>query len=109
MERIKKLENEKNEAYLKWRRAIKEALQDGKERRIQYAGDSLSGGLMATLDNGCEEKIPCVVDAIKVDEIHLIQKDFEDTDEWLPLMDLSSGYIEVLLESIVWEEEKVKE
>lgn len=106
-EKMEKLAEERNIAYKKWREGVIESLSDGEERKVsEYDEDELT----ATLDDGCEIPVACVVDKVKYNishseiKCHLKERDYIDCDEWVSIYDLSSEDFDNVCEHIVWED-----
>ena len=105
-EKMEKLAEEKFAAYNKWLKGAVESLSDGEERNVRDDED----GLSASLDDGCEIRIPCVVDKVKYNishseiRCHLKERDYVEADEWVSIYDLASEDFDSVCEHIVWED-----
>ena len=104
---MKKLQEDMQAAYNKWRTGVDEHLSDGAERRIKSEETS---GFSTMLDDGYGFHISCFIDEVKMDtsrnviKCHLAERDYDACDEWVDIYDVAVQDQDAILMNIEWKE-----
>ena len=108
-EKFRRLADERDLAYRKWKNTIKAYLDDGKEKPIvDEESDNEDGAMLVRVGNygynvdGYADKVR-YNNAHKAFQFHFIELDGNDADQYIMDWELSREDVKRLLEHIVWE------